>query len=67
MLSRAKSGQFILCNAGEVLPVNIGNILVEKVLPIPLAILFYKSIGNMEAILKKNIANSIAILSVLQY
>jgi len=45
----------------------MGNILVEKVLPIPLAILFYKSIGNMEAILKKGIANNIAILFVLQY
>jgi len=43
--------------ACEVLPVNIGNTLVKTVfpIPIPLAILFYKSIGNInvEAILKK--------------
>ena len=67
MKNRKSYVQFIFCKAREVLPVNIGNILVEKVLPIPLAILFYKSIGNMEAILKKGIANNIAILFVLQY
>ena len=47
------------------MPVNIGNTLVKKVLPIPLAIHFYKSIGNIEAILNKSIANSIAILTTL--
>ena len=45
--------QCILCTAREVLTVNIGNILVKKILPISLAIFFYKSIDNMEAILKK--------------
>jgi len=39
----------------------------KKILQYRLQYQITKSIGNMEAILKKSIANNIAILSVLQY
>jgi len=51
----------------KVLPFVLQYNLSKKSIAIQLSILNLKSIGNMEAIPKKSIANSIAILLVLQY
>jgi len=53
--------------AKNVLPFVLQYKLSKKSIALQLSILNLKSIGNMEAIPKNSIANSIAILLVLQY
>jgi len=51
----------------KVLPKIIGNILGTKVLAIPFPILFLKKYWQQRGDTSQSIANSIAILLVLQY